>query len=251
MAGSLLLLATGSWLLATGFGPTPKGLCRFPVGVPYNWQQMQPASRHQCLIYNGAPNHHLRALAATACERLGQNYRCLYLNSTPMVAGMRSYLAAAGVDVTDEMAKNSLILTSELHLGSDGRFDADRMMDALSNALEQALVDGYDGLWATGDMTWEFGPAKDFGELLEYEWKLEDFFHRHSEMSGICQYHADTLPHEVLRKGVLTHSATYVNETLSMINPCFLPRESFTDEVETNKEVDLAIARLFDQHLSI
>lgn len=211
---------------------------------------MQPASRHQCLLYHGAPSQHLRALAATAHKRLGQNYRCLYLNSEPMVAGMRSYLSAAGVDVADEMAKNSLVLSSDRHFGENGRFNADLMISELSDALEQALVDGYGGLWATGDMTWEFGPARDFGELLEYEWKLEDFFHRHSELSGVCQYHADTLPHEVLRKAVLTHSAMYVNETLSMINPCFLPRESFVHEAETDPEIDLAIARLFDRQLS-
>ena len=34
----------------------------------------------------------------------------------------------------------------------------------------RALDDGYSGLWATGDMSWEFGPAKDFSMLLEYEW---------------------------------------------------------------------------------
>lgn len=167
-----------------------------------------------------------------------------------MVAGMRSYLAAAGADVASEMAKTSLVLSSERHFGDDGRFDADRMIGELSDALEQALVDGYDGLWATGDMTWEFGPAKDFGELLEYEWRLEDFFHRHSEISGVCQYHADTLPHEILRRGVLTHSTIYVNETLSMINPCFLPRESFVYEAETDPKIDLAIARLFGRPLS-
>lgn len=198
-------------------------------------------------MYHGAPTQHLRALAATAHKRLGQNYRCLYLNSEPMVAGMRSYLAASGVDVTDEMAKTSLVLSSERHFGEEGRFNAGRMIGELSDALEQALVDGYEGLWATGDMTWEFGPAKDFGELLEYEWKLEDFFQRHSEISGVCQYHADTLPHEILRRGVLTHSTIYVNETLSMINPCFLPRESFAHHAETDPEIDLAIARLFDR----
>ena len=157
---------------------------------------------------------------------------------------MRSYLAATGVDVANETAKTSLMMTSELHTGNDGRFEANRMISALTQALEQALVDGYDGLWATGDMTWEFGPAKDFAALLEYEWQLEEFFRKHSEISGVCQYHADTLPHEALRQGVLTHAAIYVNETLSLINPCFLPRESFTSEAASNQEIDLAVTRL-------
>lgn len=67
-----------------------------------------------------------------------------------MVAGMRSYLAATGMDV--------------------------------ANALDQALDDGYIGLWVTGDMTWEFGPEKNFAKLLEYEWRLEELFHRRPEL---------------------------------------------------------------------
>jgi hypothetical protein len=31
------------------------------------------------------------------------------------------------------------------------------MVHALERAVQQALSEGYDGLWATGDMTWEFG----------------------------------------------------------------------------------------------
>jgi hypothetical protein len=32
------------------------------------------------------------------------------------------------------------------------------MMAKLEDAVTQALADGYKGLWATGDMGWEFGP---------------------------------------------------------------------------------------------
>ncbi len=34
------------------------------------------------------------------------------------------------------------------------------MLHKLEDALDQALSDGYKGLWATGDMTWEFGSEK-------------------------------------------------------------------------------------------
>jgi hypothetical protein len=77
---------------------------------------MDPASRHQCLIYEGAPSRHLPAVAAATLDKLQQNYRCLYLNSPPMVAGMRSYLAAAGVDVAHEVGKASLVLSAKRSL---------------------------------------------------------------------------------------------------------------------------------------
>jgi hypothetical protein len=38
---------------------------------------------------------------------------CLYFNTAPMVAGMRSYLAASGVDVVEEIEKSALVLSSD------------------------------------------------------------------------------------------------------------------------------------------
>jgi hypothetical protein len=101
----------------------------------------------------------------------------------------------------------------------NGRFDVDGMIDNLANALRQALSDGYAGLWASGDMTWEMGPDKDFSRLLEYEQRLEEFFQAHPEMSGLCQYHASTLPSEALRHGLLGHRSLFINDTLSLLNP--------------------------------
>jgi hypothetical protein len=199
--------------------------------------------RHHCLIYEGAPSRHLTSLAAVVFNKLSQNYRCLYLNSRPMVAGMRSYLAAAGVDVTQEIKKTSLILSSEQNHLVNGHFQIDRMMDTLAEALEQALKDGYEGLWASGDMTWEMGPDKDFSKLVEYECHLEEFFREHPEMGGICQYHADSIPPEVIRHGYLAHRSLFINETLSLVNPHYVRRQTLRDTIPI-PVVEAAILRL-------
>jgi hypothetical protein len=205
---------------------------------------MEPAPRHQCLIYDGAPSRHLPAVAPVMREKLQQNYRCLYLNSPPMVAGMRSYLAAAGVDVAHEVGKASLVLSSDRQHLTGGCFDVERMMHTLEDAFHQALDDGYEGLWATGDMTWEMGPHKDSSKLLEYERRLEEFFRKHPELGGICQYHADTLPRELMRQGLLVHPTIFVNETLSLLNPHYMHDGSFSHEALENAELDSVIGRL-------
>jgi hypothetical protein len=205
---------------------------------------MQPRSRHQCLVYEGAPSRHLPTVAAAARDNLRRNYRCLYLNSPPMVAGMGSYLAAIGIDVTQEIVRTSLILTSDRQHIVDDRFDVDRMIRTLEQTLEQSLRDGYAGLWATGDMSWEMGPRQDFSKLLEYEWRLEQFFREHPQLGGICQYHANTIPPESLRHGFLAHPSIFVNETLSVLNPHYLSAESFTEAAALNPELDSAIRHL-------
>jgi MEDS: MEthanogen/methylotroph, DcmR Sensory domain len=209
---------------------------------------MEHCARHRCMIYEGPPSRQLPSLAAVTREKLQENYRCLYLNSPPMVAGMRSYLAAAGVDVAQETKRNSLVLASEQHhLASGEEFDVQRMIDALKSGLDLALSQGYKGLWATGDMTWEFGPRNDFSKLLEYEWRLEEFLYSNPEMGGICQYRADILPRAAMRRGLLAHGRIFVNETLSMINPQFLHAERFSQQAAENFELDRFINKLIAQ----
>jgi hypothetical protein len=144
-----------------------------------------------------------------------------------MVAGLGSYLFATGVDVVRETTKGSLVLSSERGHLQNGSFDIDRMLGMLNDAIAQALSEGYQGLWATGDMSWEFGPEKDFSKLLDYEWRLEELFRRHPNLSGICQYHVDTLPLEIVQQGLSAHQAIFINETLSRLNPDYSERRFY------------------------
>lgn len=146
-----------------------------------------------------------------------------------MVAGLRSSLSAEGVDVASEIEKGRLVLSSEPVVSEEGEFDVDSMLQKLEEAVDQATRDGCKGLFATGDMTWELGSEKNFSKLLEYEYKLDDLFQKWPTLSGVCQYHRDTLPPEVLRKALLTHPLIFVNETLSRINSLYVPSDSSSE----------------------
>ncbi len=127
---------------------------------------MDPTPRHQCFIYSGPPNQHLRPIAKVICEKLKQGYRCIYLNSEPMVAGMRSYLAAAGADVEGEVGKSSLVLSSERPHLVEERFKMDGMLEGLENELERALRDGYSR--AVGDGRHDLGDGSRPGHEQAY-----------------------------------------------------------------------------------
>jgi predicted HicB family RNase H-like nuclease len=176
--------------------------------------------RHQGFMYDGSPSRHIPMMAAVIKARLEQRHRCLYFDSKRMVAGLRSHLAQIGVDVDRETAKNSLVLSSHLgHLREDQTFDIERMIGSLEDALNQTMRAGYAGLWASGDVAWEFGPKVDFEQLVEYEMRLEDFMCTHAELSGICQYHAGVLPPEAMQTGYEMHPSFFINETQSRLNP--------------------------------
>lgn len=197
--------------------------------------RMEQPSRHQCLIYDGAPSRHLPMLARVMRQKLNQGYRCMFLDSAPMVVGMRSYLAAAGVDVIADVASGRLIMSSERNYLIGGRrFDVDRMLGAIADAVQSALGGGFEGLWASGNIGWELGPERDFSQLLEYEWQLDGFIRENPGLQGICQYHRDTLPAEAVTDGLLSHASLVVDEARSLINPHLCAREAFRKDSRDN-----------------
>lgn len=196
------------------------------------------------MIYEGAPSLQLPAIAAVIAQKLQENFRCLYLNRPTMVSGIRSALSAIGVDVEKVVSEGRLQLSSETHLTSDGGFDVDGMLRGLEEALDQSIKDGYQGMFATGDMSWEFGSEKNLIKLMDYEFRLEKIFRRRSELCGICQYHKDTLPAEAIKHGVLTHPSIFINETLVRENPYFVPSGSKEDRLASDLELDELISEL-------
>lgn len=184
---------------------------------------LRKPDRHRCLIYSGAPSSHLPDIARSLIERLRGKHRCLYLNSPTMVAGMRSELSAQGVDPRREVERGALVLTSDQGHLVAGRFDVDRMVRLLQDGVKKALADGYVGLWAVGDMTWEFGNEDNLDKLLEYERSLEDFMHRTPALSGICLYHRDTLPAHAIETALKTHPSVYISSTLTHLNARYAP----------------------------
>ena len=179
--------------------------------------------RHQCLIYRGSPSRQLGSLALHIRRRLEDNYRCLYLNSPTMVEGIRAYLTSSGLNVSEAVVEGRLILSSGLDHLIDESFDPQHMLSLLKAAHDNALKDGFAGLFATGDMAWEFGATADYSKLEAYERSLELFIQAHPTMCGVCQYHADILPGEALQSGLAMHPGIYENETLSRINPRYVP----------------------------
>jgi hypothetical protein len=206
---------------------------------------MDALARHQCLIYEGSPAKHLPGLATLMYGKLTDHYRCIYLNSPTMIAGARSYLYAAGVDVAHEVRTGALVLTSDQSQLVNGRFDTAKMLGMLVDAVDEALKDGYKGLFASGDMTWELGSEKNADVLLDYERGLEQLFRLHPALCGICQYHRDTLAAETIRTGLYTHQALYISETLSRMNPYYGSEEFMAHPgLELSARLDAMIRQL-------
>jgi hypothetical protein len=177
-------------------------------------------------------------------QMLDADYRCLYLNSPVMVAELSSCLTAIGVDVALEKARNRMFLSSEQNQLAEGGFDIDQMIGKLEDAVVGALEDGYKGLWASGDMMWEFGTERNLPKLGEYERRLEELFHRHPSLYGVCQYHCDLLPPEILRWALLTHRAYFIDENVSQVNPHYVQRGAPVHDNPMNAQLNATVAEI-------
>lgn len=79
--------------------------------------------RHKCVVYEGSPANYLKPLTGCIRDLLQENWRRLYLNSPAMVAGLRSYVAAEGVNVAGEVSRGALLLSSTQDHIVNGQFN--------------------------------------------------------------------------------------------------------------------------------
>lgn len=217
---------------------------------------MDSVPRHRCLVYEGPQSRHLPVLAAVICEQIREHYRCLYVHRPEMVAAIHSCLEAKGLNLAEQLRQGALVLSSQQDHLNNGRFDADALLRQLDAALQQSLRAGYKGLWASGDMAWEFGPSRDFSQLLDYERRFDEFIQKNPEFVGVCQYHAGTLPGEAMRQGLLTHPSVFINESLALINPHYsephsAEPHSSAGQSEQSPEVEQTLNRLLQLEFAI
>jgi hypothetical protein len=178
--------------------------------------------QHICAVYETAEEQ-CAVAAAFITDGLHRRECCLYVaESDSALDRFRLQLAACGMDAfTAERSGALLLLTSgHAHL-ADGRFDPERMLRMLNDAVEQALNDGFAGLRTCGDMSWLLADAPGTDQVTEYEAVLNQFF-RNVRGLGMCQYDRLRLPDGLLDKACFRAHATVVAGGTHRNNPLFV-----------------------------
>jgi len=188
---------------------------------------MPELTRHRCMVYDADPAAQLPLIASIARDHLVAGYRCFYLHSPSMVAQFRSCLGVAGLDTAQAEERGALILSSDQSHLENGVFEPDRMLSKLRQAVRQATAEGFAGLWASGDMLWEFGSEKNLSKLLTYEVGVEELLEEEPALRGICQYHRGSMTAQALEVALFTHRTVHVNEILTAANPYFHDMQTF------------------------
>lgn len=191
---------------------------------PSGFSSCDEVSHHKCLIYDGEPSEQLPVVIPFLLDGLRNNWRCLYVGSPETTQMVDHALVANGVNAVRERKRGALVISSDRSHLSAGTFDPRQMVDWLSKSIDDAVMAGFEGLCATGDMRWELGEDRNFEYLLEYEARLEQLF-RTKPLRGICQYHRDIVPAHAIRNALVTHRSMYLGAALKPDNFFYIPPE--------------------------
>lgn len=159
-------------------------------------------------------------------DGLRRGERCFYVaQSRKALTRFHDALSSAGVDVDAELSRGALIesIHAEAHLAG-GRFDCERMLRLLNEAVESALNAGFTALRTCGDMSWLLQKDAGVDEAMEYEALLNQFF-RGVRAAGMCQYDRRLLPLQVIDDALARHSSLIL-EGQHKSNPLYRPSVS-------------------------
>ena len=176
---------------------------------------------HICALYE-SDEEQVAIASEYVAEGLRAGDRCLYVGaSRAALECVRLALRALGIDVAAMLDRRALVegTHAEAHLAG-GRFDCERMLALLDDALEAALNDGFVGLRTCGDMSWLLDDPPGSEQVVEYEALCNQFF-QNARATGMCLYDRRRPP-GLIDHALATHPSA-VLERRHKGNPFYQP----------------------------
>ena len=167
---------------------------------------------HICAIYT-SDDELAHTVGDFLAEGLRKSERCWYLPASDDPNVVRAALRARRVDIEGAVDRGALsILSSNAAYSVRGDFDPEETMAVFSDAIEQALADGFNGFRAAANMSWALD-LEDGGErLIIYEALLRSLFSS-ARATGLCLYDRKRMPLDVIDGALSTHPVVHVAGT--------------------------------------
>ena len=123
---------------------------------------------------------------------LENNEFCMWVTSQPLgVEEAKEALRGAvpDLDIYVEKGQIEIIPYTDCYIKED-IFDAERVLNGWVEKLNQALVNGYDGLRLTGNISWL--EKRDWNYFVNYEEEIDRIIGNY-QMIALCTYFLDSL----------------------------------------------------------
>jgi diguanylate cyclase (GGDEF)-like protein/PAS domain S-box-containing protein len=179
-----------------------------PVQPVFTIADLKPGD-HLCCLYESEEEHRA-VLTPFLRQGLERGEKVLYIMDARTAETILSYLQHDGLDVEPYLARGQLaILTCDDIYLRGGVFDPEATIALLQAETAQALAEGYPALRITSERTWALRGLPGSERLIEYEARLNQFFHG-SQCLAICQYDRRHFAPAVLLHVLRTHPIAVV-----------------------------------------
>lgn len=167
------------------------------------------AGDHVCSIYE-TEDEHRQVVSAFLRRALCMGERVLYVTDTHTPEEILSTLSGLREPLETYLKRGQLIfLPSEAYLTPDGRFDPAAVIAKLDEEARRAVEAGFNGLSATGEMTWALRYGVSMEELHTYE-RMVQQASAGRKWLALCQYPRDAFNTESLQPLLSLHHVNIV-----------------------------------------
>lgn len=168
---------------------------------------------HACCFFEAAEKQ--RAVVMPFLRQgLEKGNKAVYILDVSRPETIVGYFRRGGLDLEPYLTRGQMMfLTSDETHVREGVFDPDRMLVQLQAQTDQALAEGYGGLYITCETAWALRGVPGSERLIEYEGKVNEFFPG-SKCVALCQYDWRAFGPQLLMDVLSTHPITIVNAVL-------------------------------------
>lgn len=197
---------------------------------------------HLCWFYASEEDHRA-VVTAFLSDGFRSGERVVYILDQHPPVTVVGYLWEQGVPVGQYLASGWLTLSSVQGTYMHERvFQPETMIARLRQETDAALAADYQGLRATGEMSWALGNYPGADRLIEYESKLNAFFAA-VPCIGLCQYDVRRFTLRLLLEVLRTHPLVIVGREL-LHNPYYSPDAPFPNPADANAALGEWLGRL-------
>ena len=185
---------------------------------------------HICAFFNSRDEEYA-VLGPYYKEGADQGEKNLHIVDPAMESEHRVRLEAAGMDTAhcEACGQLEVLRWEQAYLDENGRFDKQRMLDAVDQLTGAGLAAGYSRVRIMGDMGWVFEDIPGAAEILEYEAEVNEVLSRNRQ-PAVCVYDIAKLSGAMMMDLLRTHPLTLIGGVVQE-NPFYTPSHEMLKEL--------------------
>jgi len=192
---------------------------------------------HTVLLYKNE-SEIISASISFIKSSLERNEKCLYIKGDAKTEILMAELRENIPELNQYLEEKQLqILSKEETYALSKKFEADKMITLLKKESLKALEEGYNGLAITGELSWVLNFKNGKKEIIEYEWKLNEYLFDSFPVVAMCRYNLEKFDSRVVKSIIELHHYIIWQGKIHE-NPYYIQPEGYRDNKIEEYEIE-------------